>query len=128
MRVEAALAAAEPRDGIAALFAGQRAALADPTLPRGCLGTEAMAGCDAMPPAAAEAVAAVARVQHATLAAALGRWQAAGRLAAGTDIEALARMIAATLLGIAALHRATGDTAAAEAAARGAVTALAAFR
>jgi TetR/AcrR family transcriptional repressor of nem operon len=127
-RVRAALDTDEPEAGIAAVLAAQRAALADPALPRGCLLTEAMAGCEAMPPMAAEAVAAVARLQHATLAAALRRWQAAGRLGASADIDALARMLAAALLGIAALHRATGDADAAEAAARGAVTSLAAFR
>jgi TetR/AcrR family transcriptional repressor of nem operon len=120
-RLGAALAAEAPEEGVAALLAAQRAALSDPA-------AEAMAGCEAMPPAAAEAVAAVAAAQHAMLAAALRRWQAAGRLSPEADSEALARMLAATVLGIAALHRATGDTMAAEAAARAAVTALAAFR
>ena len=127
-RVQAALDTAEPEDGIAALFAGQRAALADPALPRGCLLTEAMAACAALPPEAAEAVAVVAAAQHVTLGAALRRWQAAGRLGRSADVDALARLIGAALLGIAARHRATGDTEAAEAAARAAVTALAAFR
>lgn len=127
-RVRAALDTDDPEAGIAVLFAAQRAALSDPAVPRGCLVAEAMAGCAAMPPAAANAVAAVASAQHAMLAAALRRWQAAGRLSPDADSDALARMLAATLLGIAALHRATGDTMAAEAAARAAVTAVAAFR
>lgn len=127
-QVFAALAADDPAKGVAALFAAQREALSDPGFPRGCLVTEAMAGCAAMPPAAAEAVAAVAGEQHALLLAALARWQGQGKLAPTADLGALARMLAAAMLGIAALHRATGDAAAAEAAGRAAVMALAAFR
>lgn len=127
-RVFAALGAATPEEGVAALFASQLAALSDPALPRGCLVTEALAGCEAMPPEAADAVAAVAEMQHATLAAALRRWQEAGQLDAGADIDGLARLLAAALYGVAARFRLTGDVAAARAAGAAAVRALAAFR
>ncbi|WP_158639241.1 TetR/AcrR family transcriptional regulator [Elioraea rosea] len=126
--VFAALEAETPEQGVATLFAGQIAALDDPALPHGCLVTDALSACEALPADAANAVAAVAARQHAMLATALRRWQAAGLLDPAADMEGLARLLAATMYGIAAQFRSAGDRKAAEAAAAAAVRALDAFQ
>jgi AcrR family transcriptional regulator len=102
------------RERVRAYLTAAARLLTDPALPGGCLVAQSSceAGGGGLPDAALRSLAGVRGETRRVLAEVFAREQAAGRLAAGHDPEALARYLMTLMMGMAAMARGGTDLAA----------------
>ena len=104
--IRAVLDDPDPRRAISRFLEAHLAALADRGRPPGCLTTNACLEADRTPVGAGRDSLLAAET---ALCDALRRAQAAGTIAPGRDLRALARFFVGVVRGAAVVHRATGD-------------------
>jgi hypothetical protein len=102
------------RERVRAYLAAAARMLTDPALPGGCLVAQSSceAGGGGLPDAALRSLADVRGETQRVLAEVFAREEAAGRLAAGQDPDALARYLMTLMMGMAAMAPCGADLAA----------------